>query len=244
MNYHSLTCSVVLAWLSSSEAFSGVNSSFGSSRSLQSTPTIVSTGTLNPQRRHDIINNRRNPITQLHMFGNLFGKSDETDKVYGQLATFTKLSKDTKDTDIAFDSMSTYLQDWAKLFEGEGGKQRGLTTPVTVTLYTSEGEEDSDDDIVASAGVKLVFRPPKDNYYSKSEEQDREGGNEKKKKTKEVSPGGVMVLAEKCSGGDELRVVAKRCDIEDETIIKEMSEEAIVDDLRKAIKIWKDERRA
>ena len=80
----------------------------------------------------------------------------------------------------------------------------------------------------------------------KKKPRDRDN-SEKKKKKKETSPGGVQVLAQKIlssgGGGEEVRVVATRCDIDEGTIIKEMSEECICDDLRKAIKIWRDERK-
>lgn len=181
------------------------------------------------------------------MFGNLFGGSDDKSSD-GELASFANLAA-KEDINVAYDSITTYLVDWSKLFEGEGGKQRGLTTPVSLSTFetSSDGEEendDNDDDILESMGVKLIFKPPKDNYYSKSEERAKErgdGGSQEKKK-EEVSPGGVQVVAQKMSSG-ELRVVATRCDIEEGTVIKEMSEEAIVDDLRKAIKIWREKRK-
>mmetsp|Transcript_21732 Transcript_21732/g.47389 ORF Transcript_21732/g.47389 Transcript_21732/m.47389 type:complete len:249 (-) Transcript_21732:113-859(-) len=182
---------------------------------------------------------------RLNMFGNLFGGSEDK-AADEELASFTNLAKSKEDVDIAYDSIAMYLEEWANLFQGEGGKQRGLTTPVTVSSFVpptnNEDQEGKNGKIVESSGVKLKFKPPKDNYYSESEEREKEEGREKK--DDEVSPGGVQVVAQKASDGTELRVVAERCDIEEgKTIIKEMSEQVIVDDLRKAISIWKEERK-
>ena len=185
----------------------------------------------------------------LHMFGNIFGGSDDK-SADEELASFTNLAKSKEDVDTAYDSITTYIQDWAKLFEGEGGKQRGLTTPVTISSFVppTPSEDDNetevaDSSVVKSSGVKLIFNPPKDNYHSGSEEGEKEKEQQEEKKEK-ISPGGVQVVAQKTSGGNELRVVATRCDIDEgKTIIKEMSEQTIIDDLRKAIKIWKEERK-
>lgn len=187
------------------------------------------------------------------MFGNLFGGGDDgSDKSKGELASFSNLEKSTADADVAFDSISTYLVEWANLFEGDGGKERGLTTPVTVSTLTApvpvgNGDEAQDDDteVIASSGVKFTFKPPKNAFDDRKDKDD--GENTDKKKKKATSPGGVQVIALKkiaSDGGEvEVRVLASRCDIDEGTIIKEMSEQCIVDDLRKAVKIWRDERR-
>ena len=53
--------------------------------------------------------------------------------------------------------------------------------------------------------------------------------------------GGVEVLVEKTVDG-ELRVRARRCNMDHKTIVKEMSEEVIVSNLKKAVKAWVDAR--
>jgi hypothetical protein len=206
---------------------------------------------------------QRNPIrdlskTRLDMFGNLFGGGDDgADRSKGELASFSNLEKSSADADVAFDSISTYLVEWANLFEGDGGKERGLTTPVTVSKLVSPvpaDDADADDDdgveVMASAGVKFTFTPPKsafDDRKDKGDDDDSKASGKKKKK--ETSPGGVQVIAQKISrssggsGATEVRLLASRCDIDEGTIIKEMSEQCIADDLRKAVKIWRDERR-
>jgi hypothetical protein len=40
-----------------------------------------------------------------------------------------------------------------------------------------------------------------------------------------------------------MRVIASRCDVEEGTVVKEMSEKTIVDSLRQAMAAWKKEQR-
>ena len=189
--------------------------------------------------------------TRLHIFGNLFGGGDDgSDKSKGELASFSNLEKSTADADVAFDSISTYVVDWAKLFEGDGGKERGLTTPVTVSTLNGpvqadgDNAQDDENEVLASSGIKFTFKPPKNAFEDKKDTDD--GEKQGKKKKKETSSGGVLVQCQKIASGGgevEIRLLASRCDIDEGTIIKEMSEQCIVDDLRKAVKIWRDERR-
>jgi hypothetical protein len=58
------------------------------------------------------------------------------------------------------------------------------------------------------------------------------------KKKDEKKQGGVEILVEKLSSSS-LQVRAKRCEIDDDTMIKEMSEEVIIQELKKAIGVWK-----
>jgi hypothetical protein len=76
-------------------------------------------------------------------------------------------------------------------------------------------------------------------YRSKTEEGDAprkkaEGDDSKKKKKKEKKQGGVEILVEKLSFGG-IRVRARRCDLDEDTMIKEMSEKAIIAELQTAI---------
>ena len=83
-------------------------------------------------------------------------------------------------------------------------------------------------------------------YKSKKEEAqsgeptDNTDTKKKKKKKNEVKQGGVEVLVERLSSG-EVQVRARRCNIDEDTMIKEMSEEAIVSELKAALGIWKRE---
>ncbi len=75
-------------------------------------------------------------------------------------------------------------------------------------------------------------------YRDKDDEKNEYGDKDEKKK--ELLEGGVEVRVRQSTGGD-LRVVASRCAIDEDTIIKEMSEGTIVDSLRKAVAAWRKE---
>ena len=236
----------------------GLLLSLGTANAFSTSPSDQHKCSLNPLLGRIISRTQHTPTTsfpsstRLHIFGNLFGGGDDgSDKSKGELASFSNLEKSTADADVAFDSISTYVVDWAKLFEGDGGKERGLTTPVTVSTLNgpvpADGDDDAQDDdneVLVSSGIKFTFKPPKNAFEDKKDTDD--GEKQGKKKKKETSSGGVLVQCQKIASGGgevEVRLLASRCDIDEGTIIKEMSEQCIVDDLRKAVKIWRDERR-
>jgi len=131
----------------------------------------------------------------------------------------------------------------------------------------NEGSNAAADAVVASTGVRLVFQNVDTGYKNKREEQqqqqqDEDGdqeandGNGKREKKKPKLEGGVEILVQKIIAVDEKRnndnnnnnqqdddvqvqVRAKRCNFNDDTIIKEMSEETIIKELDKAISVWK-----
>ncbi len=106
--------------------------------------------------------------------------------------------------------------------------------------------------------MRILFRTTNtgDRYKSFTEERRDErarsgGGNTKTsasssasarpttsmaKERKEV---GVEVLIERTANG-HVRVRARRCNVDDKTVVKEMSEGVIVGSLRKALGIWID----
>jgi hypothetical protein len=55
-----------------------------------------------------------------------------------------------------------------------------------------------------------------------------------------VSEGGIVLSVERLDT-NEVRVRARRCNIDEDTVIKEMSEEAILNQLKKALDVWKKE---
>ena len=62
------------------------------------------------------------------------------------------------------------------------------------------------------------------------------GGNKKDKKEQViVKPGGVEILVEE----QQLQVRVKRCETDEDTMIKEMSEETILKELKVALDVWK-----
>mmetsp|Transcript_5716 Transcript_5716/g.8423 ORF Transcript_5716/g.8423 Transcript_5716/m.8423 type:complete len:669 (+) Transcript_5716:164-2170(+) len=143
---------------------------------------------------------------------------------------------------LIFDELSEYIREWSAMFEG-GAKGTGLTTPVTVsesTLQPSASER-----VVARSGVKISFKSTNTGaaYMSADEERaaerERSGGasSSTPSKKKPKKEGGVEVLVEKTMSG-ELRVRARRCDMADDTILKELSEGVILKKLEKGVNVW------
>ena len=55
--------------------------------------------------------------------------------------------------------------------------------------------------------------------------------------------GGIEVLVEEVTraGKRQLRVRARRCNMDDATVVKELSEQTILKNLGKAVEVWKKE---
>jgi hypothetical protein len=175
--------------------------------------------------------------TRLYLWGNTGTSiSDSKEK---ELAFFPNLATTTDN--VKFESLSTFIATWSQKFEDDR-KGMGLTTPVKIfPLLTPEsadaGTED-DKDVVAQGGVRIVFQSTKTGYKSKTEEDEsREGGGEQKKKGP-AKEGGVELRVEKLASG-KLQLRAIRCEIDEDTMIKEMSEETIINELKRAIESWK-----
>ena len=170
--------------------------------------------------------------TKLNLFGNLFG-NDDTDRENKELARFSNLlvSSDMN-IDVKFDSLSIMVSSWSKMFSGNH-KKMGLTTAVDVVELPK-----SDD----SAGVQLLFKKGMGgrSAYSDKDDKNDDDGDKKKDKEEKIKEGGVQVMINKTPDGD-LEVIAKRCEIEEETMIKEMSEQTIIDSLGQAMQAWKKE---
>ena len=167
------------------------------------------------------------------------------------LATFdiTK-NVDAQNAGVRFESLSDYItQKWIRLFE-DG--TISLTTPVLVT----KGGDASADDASTTARCKLVFQKIDTGYKSNAEEKATGGYTapattttttttklNPEEKKKEPKQGGIEILVEQENTKEQpsLRVTARRCDVDENTIVKEMSEEVVVSELQKAIEIWKKE---
>ena len=124
------------------------------------------------------------------------------------------------------------------LFES---KSIPLTTPVKV-FKRSNAVDDSDESIAESASCKLVFQKVDTGYNDKDDEDDNNETEESK--GDEPKQGGVEITVQKLISKEShqsLRVVARRCDIDEDTMIKEMSEQLILKELQKAIGVWKKE---
>ena len=153
--------------------------------------------------------------------------------------------------DPKFEQLRQYIKQWSIAYE-EDRKGTGLTTPAIVRKSRKRPSEL--DGVVERAGVRILFQTTNtgDRYKSASEERKDEkersgGGSSVTKKKSSTSPtpviskarkeGGVEVLVEKTKDGN-IRVRARRCNMDDKTIVKEMSEELIVRSLKKAIEAW------
>lgn len=182
--------------------------------------------------------------TRLHLFG--FGNAveeDQTDLAEGELARFSHLVPSDANPKVKFDSLSIMMSEWSKLFTEED-RDMGLTTPVEVRALNPQANppgNDADDDVSAYAGTQLVFVKGKTGGYTAYKDKDDQ--NNKDQKEEEVKQGGVEVRVEQLTNGD-LQVVATRCEIEEGTMVKEMSETIIIDSLRKAMAAWKKEQGA
>lgn len=188
------------------------------------------------------------------IYGALFPNVEEPPKEdpFKELACFENLvtGKETE-TNVAYDSLTNYLQLWAFALQQD---PKALATPITSSDFTQVKElleEDGngspedlvDDNIIQkSTSMMIMFRPPK-RYLSYKEQKGLEKGRMPDRKGGKVdawSPGGIRLTVEIHEQETaELRLVAKRCGIDGDTIIKLTSERAIIRRLNEAIRIWK-----
>ena len=151
--------------------------------------------------------------------------------------------------DKRHDRLVEYIREWSEMFEG-GAKGTGLTTPVM--LRQSHRDASEAEGTICRSGIRILFKQTNTGaaYKSKDEERalERQGSpaatakpassasavQTKRKGSKE---GGVEVLVEETLDND-LRVRARRCNMDDRTVVKELSEQVIVKQLEKAIGVW------
>jgi hypothetical protein len=161
-----------------------------------------------------------------------------------------------------YESLLSYITLWSESYDSSSSsssstttatkKGTGLTTPVIVR--PSRQQPSIYDGVTTRSGVRILFRPTNtgDRYKSASEERMDEktrssgsGGAAAAKRggatvlpmSKERKEGGVEVLVERTIS-DTLRVRARRCNMDDKTIVKEMSEDVIISSLKKAMDAW------
>jgi hypothetical protein len=186
-------------------------------------------GTRIPQPIHA---SQKSILSSLHLFGSIFGSDVDSSRETKELARLENLGT----TEQQFESLSEYIQQWSK-FLIDDPKGMGLVTPVNIVPLDATATEDG---VKQVSGLKVVFKRTKTggSYKSSKEEKAvKEGGTTVKKK-KVIREGGVEIKVEQLDDG-KLQVRARRCETDEETIIKEMSEEAIKNDLIKAVGIWK-----
>ena len=153
--------------------------------------------------------------------------------------------------DPKFEQLVEYVQGWSAQYEG-GRKGTGLTTPVLVRRSRKPSASEIDG-VAARQGIRILFQTTNtgDRYKSASEEKidekERSGGGTTTRASptklvgKQSKEGGVEVLIEKTTGGT-IRVRARRCNMGAKTIVKEMSEDVIVRNLKKAVTAWVEAR--
>lgn len=220
-------------------------------------PSPNTRGLTNNAHLDHIVNYRRNtnqqqlctttttPTTRMNLFG--FGKEpdkeDQKNLQENDLARFSHLVPSSANPTVKFDSLSIMINEWSKLFT-DGKQKMGLTTPVMfveLTPQICDGDNHDGDDVTKYSGIQLLFNKKKPAvraaYKDKDDEKSQKDGDKEKDEKKE---GGVEVRVEQLSTGD-LQVVASRCEIDEDTMVKEMSEEVIIDSLRKAVAAWKKE---
>jgi hypothetical protein len=184
--------------------------------------------------------------------------NDEFLRLSGPELLRVDMGSDRTDDDL--EELKRYVELWSESYDGGGTaipKGSGLTTPAIV--MPSRRPPSSFDGVVYRTGVRILFRTTNtgDRYKSSTEERmderARSGGGTKTSSSssasarpttsmaKERKEGGVEVLIERAVSGN-VRVRARRCNIDDKTVVKEMSEGVIVGSLRKALGIWIDTR--
>lgn len=160
------------------------------------------------------------------MFGKLFGGNNGGSKKLDENGEAKVFESSPEDINLEFEGLSDYIQKWGKLFVDGSIK---LTTPAQVS--TIDGDN--------SVGSRFLFQSTDTGYKNRREEDEQKSNDDSsKKKKKAVSQGGLDVLVERGDDG-KVRVIARRCEIEEGTIIKEMSEEIILSELNQAISAWK-----
>lgn len=152
-----------------------------------------------------------------------------------------------KETNEKYEKLATFIEEWSKMFEGKA-KGTGLTTPVTLSISKRLPDNVC---VLRRFGVRLEFKETNTGsaYFSKGEEasKERQQGNYKtqyaEKNVDSIKPrrqnnqGGVEVIVEQTVSGS-LRVRARRCNLDDSTVIKEISEETILKKIQSAVNSW------
>ncbi len=155
--------------------------------------------------------------------------------------------------DHKFEQLANYISEWSDMFNN-GAKGTGLTTPVSVVAGKYDMENESST-IRSKYGLRLEFKQTMtgSSYKSKDEEKRVESQRSDSSYTsnkpqqqpvsskRQRREGGVEILVEQTvdvNGKFDLRVRARRCNMDDNTVVKELSEETILKQLSKAVEVW------
>lgn len=163
--------------------------------------------------------------------------------------------EDEGDANRVYEELTSFLGEWVLMYDN-GAKGTGLTTPVSIVPSFLKKSMDTSITIQSKWGVRLEFKQTNtgSSYKSKSEERELEQqrpssssySNNKPatiKTVKQKKEGGVEILVEKVrsDGKVGVRARARRCNMDDFTVVKELSEETIVKRLQEAVSVWKKE---
>ena len=90
-------------------------------------------------------------------------------------------------------------------------------------------------------GVQILFQKVNTGYADrdKGKEDKKESPATDKQGKPEVKQGGVEIVVLADDDGGSEKVVARRCEMDEDTMIKEMSEIVILKELHTAIDVWK-----
>eukprot|EP00978_Attheya_sp_CCMP212_P001608 scaffold3281_cov55-Attheya_sp.AAC.5 len=207
--------------------------------SLWSTKTTATTATtplgLWTTHATGVIQTRRTP--SYHCTFMTSSKIDVEEEEGTELWRMGRLSK-TVATPSQVESLVVYLQTVFGSSDTDALKK--LTTPVQVQTTPQ--------------GLRLLFVPNEpsyrdntnDNNNKKDNDDDwRANANAKPKqennKKKKKKQGGVEFQVEAAS--PQLTVIVRRCNMDDDTMIREMSEETILSQLQSSIQVWKKEQK-
>ena len=155
-----------------------------------------------------------------------------------ELAIFPKLASGN----VKYNSLVDFVTKYAKKFQDDR-KGMGLTTPVKLVPALEEEDLDTSDDVTKQDGVRLVFQSTQTGYKSKKEEDAPAAAgeeNKSQKKRKQPKQGGVEFRIQLLSNGD-VQLKIRRSDVDEDTVVKEMSEEAIVSQIKSAVQAWRKE---
>lgn len=132
------------------------------------------------------------------------------------------------------------------------GKDQDVIAKLSTNANNTNVSIEDRSSAIKTSYVKISFQKTK-RYLSRSEQKGLEKGQVPDRKGGRIdswSPGGIMLILETVAAESdikaesykaarhELRLSAKRCDIDGDTVVKKSSERTIIRRLRDAIRIW------
>jgi hypothetical protein len=157
--------------------------------------------------------------------------ADHEEQQGTELWRMGRLSK-TVATPSQVESLVVYLQ--TVFGSSDTDTRMKLTTPVKVQTTPQ--------------GLRLLFHPNEPSYRDTNKKDNKDddwggGANnddtpKETKAKKQKKQGGVEFIVE---ASPQLTVMVRRCNMDDDTMIREMSEETILSQLQNSIQVWKKE---